>query len=81
MNGRGETYPIQTAPVTRQAAQDKGADVKKRGGYAGLGAIVGGGKGAAIGAVPSGTTGVLATMGKEVKMAPGTVVTSCYRNR
>jgi len=76
---RGDTYRIQTAPVAREAAQDKKSDVKKGGLGAGLGAIVGGvaggGTGAAIGAVAGGTTAVLATKGQEVRLEPGTVVT------
>jgi len=75
---RDESIRIQTAQVTRQAAQDKGSDVKKGGLGAGAGAIVGGivggGKGAAIGAVAGGTGAVLATKGKEVQIEPGTVV-------
>jgi hypothetical protein len=77
---RGETYRIQTARVTREAAQDKGSDVKKGGVGAGVGAVVGGviggGKGAAIGAVAGGTSGVLATKGNEVQVEPGTAVTA-----
>jgi hypothetical protein len=76
---RGETYRIQTATVTQQAAQNKKSDVKKGGLGAGLGAIVGGvaggGTGAAIGAVAGGTGAVLASKGDEVEIAPGTAVT------
>ena len=75
---RDETIRIHAAQVTREAAQDKGSDVKKGGLGAGAGAIVGGvvggGKGAAIGAVAGGTGAVLATKGKEVQIEPGTVV-------
>jgi len=75
----GETQRIQTARVAREAAQDKGDDIKKGGIGAGLGAVVGGvvggGKGAAIGAVAGGAGTVLATKGKEVEISPGTVVT------
>ena len=75
---RGETYRIQTARVTQEAAQDKKSDVKKGGVGAGLGAVVGGviggGKGAAIGAVAGGTGAVLGTKGSEVQIAPGTAV-------
>ena len=57
--------------------------MKKGGVGAGLGAIVGGiaggGKGAAIGAVAGGTGTVPATKGREVEIAPGTVVTACCR--
>ncbi len=77
---RGESYRIQTAPVTREAAHEKGSDAKKGGVGAGVGAVVGGvvggGKGAAIGAVAGGTGAVLATKGNEVQVAPGTVVTA-----
>jgi hypothetical protein len=76
----GETHRIQTARIAREAAQDKGDDVKKGGIGAGLGAVVGGvvggGKGAAIGAVAGGAGTVLATKGKEVEVTPGTVVTA-----
>jgi hypothetical protein len=75
---RDETIRIQTAAVTRVAAQDKGSDIKKGGLGAGAGAIVGGviggGKGAAIGAVAGGAGAVMATKGKEVQIEPGTVV-------
>ena len=74
----GESHRIQAARVTREAAQNKGDDVKKGGVGAGVGAIVGGiaggGKGAAIGAVAGGAGTVLATKGREVEIVPGTVV-------
>ena len=80
-----ENHPIQTARVTIEAGQNKGDDVKKGGAGAGLGAIVGGiaggGKGAAIGAVAGGTGAVLATKGREVEIAPGTVVTALRAER
>ena len=80
----GENHRIQTARVTREAAQNKGDDVKKGGVGAGLGAIVGGiaggGKGAAIGAVAGGTGTVLATKGHEVEIPPGTVVTALLQS-
>jgi hypothetical protein len=80
----GETYPVQTARVTIEAGQHKGDDVKKGGIGAGLGAVVGGiaggGKGAAIGAVAGGAGTVLATKGREVEIAPGTVVTALVQN-
>lgn len=76
----GESHRIQTARVTREAAQHKGDDVKKGGVGAGLGAVVGGiaggGGGAAIGAVAGGTGAVLATKGREVEIPPGTVVSA-----
>jgi L-aminopeptidase/D-esterase-like protein len=40
--GDGETHRVQTAPVTVEAQQKKGDDVKKGGVGAGVGAIVGG---------------------------------------
>jgi hypothetical protein len=80
----GENYPIQTARVTIEAGQNKGDDVKKGGAGAGLGAIVGGiaggGTGAAIGAVAGGTGAVMATKGREVEVAPGTVVTAVVQS-
>jgi hypothetical protein len=73
-----ETYRIQTARVAREAAADTKGDLKKGGLGAGagavVGAIVGGGKGAAIGAAAGGTGAVLATKGKEIQVAAGTVV-------
>ena len=76
---RGETHPIQTARVLREAAHKKGDDAKKGGIGAGLGAVVGGiaggGSGAAIGAVAGGAGTVLATQGREVEVPAGTVVT------
>jgi hypothetical protein len=75
----GESHPIQTARVIREAEHKKGDDVKKGGLGAGLGAVVGGiaggGSGAAIGAVAGGTGTVLATKGREIEVPPGTVVT------
>jgi L-aminopeptidase/D-esterase-like protein len=75
----GEPHSIQTAGVVREAESKKSDDVKKGGVGAGLGAVVGGiaggGSGAAIGAVAGGTATVLATKGREVEVAPGTVVT------
>lgn len=75
----GEPHSIQTARVIREAEHKKSDDVKKGGLGAGLGAVVGGiaggGSGAAIGAVAGGTGTVLATKGREVEVAPGTVIT------
>jgi hypothetical protein len=74
-----ETHRIQTARVTLVADDKKSDDVKKGGVGAGVGAIVGGvaggGSGAAIGAVAGAAGTVLATKGREVQVAPGTVVT------
>ena len=44
------------------------------------GSEAGGGKGAAIGAVAGGTGTVLATKGREVEIAPGTVVTALLQS-
>ena len=75
---RDESIRIHAAPLTREAAKDTASDVKKGGLGAGVGAIVGGvvggGKGAAIGAVAGGAGTVMATKGKEVQVASGTVV-------
>jgi hypothetical protein len=69
---------IQTATVTREAAADRGGDVKKGAIGAGAGALIGGilggKKGAAVGAGVGGTGAVVATRGDEVKLAPGTIV-------
>lgn len=73
-----ESIPIRTAAVKHEAGSDTKSDVKKGGVGAGVGAIIGGvaggGQGAAIGAVAGGAGTVLATKGKEVEVAPGTVV-------
>ena len=80
----GENHRIQTARVTREAAQKKSDDVKKGGVGAGIGAIVGGvaggGGGAAIGAVAGGAGAVLATKGQEVEIPPGTVVSALLQS-
>lgn len=79
----GESHRIRTARVVRQAESDRKGDVKKGGIGAGVGAIIGGvaggGKGAAIGGVVGGTGAVLATRGKEVRLAAGTVITARLR--
>jgi hypothetical protein len=77
---RGERHQIQTDRVAREATADTKGDVKKGGLGAGAGAIIGGiaggGKGAVIGGVVGGTGTVMATKGKEVRLAAGdTVVT------
>jgi hypothetical protein len=80
----GENQRIQTSRITLTAQAKKGDDVKKGGIGAGLGAVVGGiaggGTGAAIGAVAGGTGTVLATKGREVEVAPGTVVQAMLQN-
>ncbi len=67
---------------TVEERSDRGGDVKKIGGGAGLGAIIGaiagGGKGAAIGGgigAVAGTAGVLMTRGRDVVLREGEVVT------
>jgi hypothetical protein len=83
MRVRGESHPIQTAGVRREAASTKGKDAKKIGIGAGVGAIIGGvaggGSGAAIGAAVGGGAGtgaVLATRGSEVELPAGTTITT-----
>ena len=74
-----ERYDIATAPTSHIAPATKGEDAKKIGIGAGAGAVVGailgGGDGAAKGAAIGGAAGtgaVLATRGKDLKLAPGT---------
>jgi hypothetical protein len=76
-------YDIEAEPVSHLAAATKGEDATKIGIGAGAGAIIGGivggkdgaAKGAAIGG-GAGTGVVLATKGKEVRLGPGTDVTT-----
>ena len=79
----GEQYQVQTAALSHVAPATKGEDATKIGVGAGAGAVIGGllgGKdGAAKGAAISGAGGtgvVLATKGKELRLAPGVDVTS-----
>ena len=74
---REETYRIKTGNITIQAEGPQGRDAKVIGGAAGVGAlaggIIGGKKGAAVGAVGGGGAGtatVLTTKGKEVEFQP-----------
>jgi hypothetical protein len=83
MRVRGESHPIQTTRVRREAESTKGKDAKKIGIGAGVGAIIGGvaggGSGAAIGAAVGGGAGtgaVLATRGSEVELPAGTTITT-----
>jgi hypothetical protein len=73
-----ESVEIRTARVVREAAANRRDDVTKGGIGAGVGAIVGGivggGKGAAIGAGAGGAGAVLATRGREIRLAAGTLV-------
>ena len=78
-----EQYDVQTAAVSHLAPATKGEDATKIGIGAGAGAVIGGllggkdgaAKGAAIGGA-GGTGVVLATRGKEMRLAPGADVTS-----
>lgn len=76
----GERYRVRTARVTRVAESSKTDDLKKGGIGAAAGAIIGGlaggGKGAAIGAGVGATGAVLATKGREVRLEPGTRVST-----
>jgi hypothetical protein len=78
MTVNGETYEIRTSSIGHEAEATKKADATKIGIGAGagavLGGILGGGSGAAKGAAIGGAAGtgaVLATRGKEVRLAPG----------
>ena len=74
----GEQYDVQTAALSHVAPATKGEDATKIGIGAGAGAVIGGllggkdgaAKGAAIGG-GAGTGVVLATKGKEMRLAPG----------
>jgi hypothetical protein len=79
----GNQYDVQTSTLTHVAPATKGEDAAKIGVGAGAGAIIGGilggGDGAAKGAAIGGGAGtgvVLATKGKEMRLAPGADVTS-----
>jgi hypothetical protein len=79
----GERYDVQTAALTHVAPATKRQDATKIGIGAGAGAVIGGllggGDGAAKGAAIGGGGGtgvVLATKGKEIRLAPGADVTS-----
>ncbi len=79
----GERYDVQTAALTHVAPATKSEDATKIGIGAGAGAVIGGllggGDGAAKGAAIGGGAGtgvVLATKGKEMRLAPGADVTS-----
>jgi hypothetical protein len=79
----GEKYNVQTAALTHVAPATKGEDATKIGIGAGAGAVIGGllggGDGAAKGAAIGGGAGtgvVLASKGKEMRLAPGADVTS-----
>ena len=79
----GETYSIHTSPVGHEGESSKKQDAAKIGVGAGagavLGGILGGGSGAAKGAAIGGGAGtgvVLATRGKDLKLAPGVGITT-----
>jgi len=80
---RGEALAIRSATVTREAAANRGEDVKKAAIGGAAGAIVGGlfkgGKGAVVGAGIGGTGAVLATRGEEVRLSAGTTVRATLR--
>jgi hypothetical protein len=84
IRAHGESYSIRTAQITRVADASTKSDVKKGGIGAGVGAVVGGiaggGKGAAIGGVLGGTGTVMATRGKEVQLAAGSLMTTRLTN-
>ena len=78
----GETYPIRTPEITREAAGQMKKDAMKVGIPAGVGAVVGGllggGKGAAIGAGVGGGGGaayVMSERGPEVAISRGATLT------
>ena len=79
----GQQYDVQTAALSHVAPATKGEDATKIGIGAGVGAAIGGlfggkdgaAKGAGIGG-GAGTGVVLATKGKEMRLAPGADVTS-----
>jgi hypothetical protein len=80
---RGERYDLQTAALTHVAPATKGEDATKIGIGAGAGAVIGGllggGDGAAKGAAIGGGAGtgvVLATKGQEMRLGPGSNVSS-----
>jgi hypothetical protein len=74
----GTTYTVRTAPVGHEGEATKSEDATKIGVGAGAGAVIGGilgggdgaAKGAAIGGA-AGTGAVLATRGRDLKLAPG----------
>lgn len=77
--GEAERIAVRTGTISRVAEATKKQDAAKIGGGAAggaiIGGIVGGGSGAAKGAAIGGAAGtgvVLATRGKEVRLAPGT---------
>ena len=80
---RGAPLAIRSSTVTREAAANRGEDLKKAAIGGAAGAIVGGlfkgGKGAVIGAGVGGTGAVLATRGEEVRLAAGTIVRATLR--
>lgn len=78
----GTVYPIKTRTIARQAPATKKRDAATIGIPAAGGAIIGGIIGGKDGAVKGGAIGgaagtatVLSTRGKEVRLAPGTIVT------
>jgi hypothetical protein len=79
----GERMSLRTDPIVREAEATKGEDATKIGVGAGagavIGAVVGGKSGAAKGAAIGGAAGtgvVVATRGKEVRLEPGTDIST-----
>jgi len=78
LRAEDETYKVKTSAIGHEGEATKKADATKIGVGAGAGAVIGGilgggdgaAKGAAIGGA-AGTGAVLATRGKELKLAPG----------
>jgi type IV secretion system protein VirB10 len=83
LHHNGTKYDISTAPITREAQPTKAKDATKIGIGAGagaaLGALLGGGGGAVKGAAIGGAAGtgvVLASKGAEVRLGPGTALST-----
>jgi hypothetical protein len=83
LRANGMNYQVETSPVEHLGEATKSEDATKIGIGAGAGAVLGGllgggdgaAKGAAIGGA-AGTGAVLATRGKDVKLEPGTSITT-----
>jgi hypothetical protein len=83
LRANGMNYEVATSPVEHVGEATKSEDATKIGVGAGAGAVIGGllgggdgaAKGAAIGGA-AGTGAVLATRGKDLKLEPGTSITT-----
>jgi hypothetical protein len=83
LRANGTSYEVVTSPVEHLGEATKSEDATKIGVGAGAGAVIGGllgggdgaAKGAAIGGA-AGTGAVLATRGKELRLDPGTSITT-----